>query len=123
MILSVLPSVLRLSKISNTTSGPSINDFEYHDHFRSISIPPTCTWFDEPFRDLVCSVVKLSIHDLNDTECDWSIDDLDFRASMVTMVQSIMIEADRTQRDGQIDLDDISRRLVQARALLRLVYN
>ena len=42
------------------------------------------------------------------------IDGSDFRA----LVQSLMTETDRAQRDGHVDLDDVSRRLVQARTLL-----
>lgn len=102
----------RLNKLSNVTNtGPSINAFE--DHFRSISCPPACTWFDDSFHDLVGAVVRMSLHDIDHTKCDWNIDGSEFRAQ----VQSMLAEADR-RNDGQGNFDEVTRSLTQARATL-----
>ena len=93
---------------------PSIDAFA--NHFRSIACPPTCTWFDDSFRDLVTSVVNLSIRGIDNAQCDWSLDGSDMRA----FVQSMISETDRYRVDMQIDTTTCVQQLHDARVALNM---
>ena len=100
----------QLNKLTNTSSvACSLSAFEHH--FRSIACPPTCTWFDNSFRDLVSSVVNLSLRDATSVQCDWDLNGSDLRA----YVQSMLAEKDR---GGKGDIDSVLHSLTQARATL-----
>ena len=103
----------RLLDVSTSSStSPSLDTFA--DHFRSIACPPSCTWFNDSFRDLVTSVVNLSLRDVDNVKCDWSLDGSDLRA----FVQSMITEVDRAQWGMHIDSQVCTQELHNARVAL-----
>ena len=101
-----------VSASSNVKTCPSLDAFA--KHFRSTACPPTCTWFDDSFRDLVTSVVNLSLRDVNDVQCDWSLDGSDMRA----LVQSTIAESNRYRLDKSVDSSTCTQQLCDARTAL-----
>lgn len=108
----IAKQLLDVSASNSTITCPSIDAFA--NHFRSIACPPTCTWFDDSFRDLVTAVVNLSIRDVDNVQCDWSLDGSDMRA----FVQSVLSETDRYRVDIHLDPTTCTQQLHDARVSL-----
>ena len=104
--------LLETSPASSSSTSPSLDAFA--EHFQSIACPPSCTWFNDSFRDLVTSVVKLALHDMDNIQCDWSIDGSDLRA----FVQCMITEVDRSRVGMHIVSNICTQTLNQARVSL-----
>jgi hypothetical protein len=92
------------------TDVPTIDAFAAH--FDSIACPPAFDWFDEGYRDLIRSVVSLSLRDVH-TSSTWAVNDTDLRA----FVQSMIAES-RGQHVH--DMDGFVRCLRDARVKLNM---